>query len=164
MKRSVFFLSIIFAGACVFSQTKDAYDQSADKQEGALDASKFSIHHSLSFGMGTSMGSSMQSQGLYSTMLTYSFSQPVTLNLNFGFPLFSSFSPYQNLTQQNLTSAQYFRNMPIDVSLSWKPSANMLFQLNVVRNPQYDYFSGMSYPFFYRSMFDRSLESSSKGN
>src|SRR5512141_950562 len=86
----------------LFSQTKDAYEQSGDKSNagGLLDPQKLSIHHSLSFGMGTSSMSSMQSQGLYSTMLTYQFSQPVTLHLNFGFPLFSSFSPYQNLTQQ----------------------------------------------------------------
>ena len=162
MYRYLIFI-VLLLNAAVFSQTKDAFDQGGGGNGGLFDASKFSIHHSLNFGMGTSMGSSLQSQGLYATMLTYQFSRPLTLNLNFGFPLFSSFSPYQNLNQHNVASTEYFKNMPIDISLSWKPTSNLFFQLNVVRNPQYDYFSGMSYPFYYRSMFDRSLEPLNNG-
>jgi hypothetical protein len=144
MYRYLIFI-VLLLNAAVFSQTKDAFDQGGGGNGGLFD------------------GSSLQSQGLYATMLTYQFSRPLTLNLNFGFPLFSSFSPYQNLNQHNVASTEYFKNMPIDVSLSWKPTSNLFFQLNVVRNPQYDYFSGMSYPFYYRSMFDRSLEPLNNG-
>ena len=160
MSKKYIFLVTLVSAFGVFAQTKDAFNTSDEQKGGLLDPTRLSIHHSLSFGMGTSPGSSMQSQGIYSTMLSYQFSRPLTLNLNFGFPLYSTFSPYQNFNQQNLTSAEYFKNMPIDVSLSWKPTANLFFQLNVVRNPQYDYFSGMAYPMYYRSMFARSLETS----
>ncbi len=149
------FLVVFSASVCVFSQTKEAYNQTQDSLKGGIfDASRFSIRHTLSFGMGTAAGSSMQSQGLYSTLLTYQFSQPLTLRANFGFPLFSTFSPFSTPNQKNLSSMDYFRNMPIDVSLSWKPTQNLYFQLNVVRNPQYDYFSGMMYPFYTRSMLE----------
>jgi hypothetical protein len=87
---------------------------------------------------------------MYNTMLAYQFALPVTVTLNFGLPIYSSFSPAQNLTASNLTSAEYFKNMPIDLSLSWKPLNNLFFQLNVVRNPQYDYFSEMYPPFYYQ--------------
>jgi hypothetical protein len=100
--------------------------------------------------MGTSIGSPLQSQSVYNTMLTYQFSQPVTLNLNFGLPIYSTFSTAQNLTEKNITSLEYFKSMPIDVSLSWKPSNNLFFQINVVRNPQYDLFSGPYSPFYYQ--------------
>ena len=144
---SVLLIALV-AGLC--AQSKDAYDQTDGKKGGLLDPAKFSIHHSLNFGMGAGMGSSMQSQGLYATLLTYQFSQPLTLTMNFGFPLYSTFSPYQNLNQQNLTSTQYFKNMPLDFSMLWKPSNNLLFQLNVVRNPQFYDFSGMNSPFYYQ--------------
>jgi hypothetical protein len=138
---------MIIAGMCVFSQTKESYNQEEAKG-GLLDPSRFSVQHSLSFGMGGASGMSMQSQGLYSTLLTYKFSQPVTLHLNFGFPLYSTFSPAGNLNRDNLTSLEYFRNMPLEASLSWQPSSNLYLQLNIVRNPQYDYYSGMAYPFY----------------
>ena len=145
--KKIIFFSLI-SSFCVFSQTKDAYDQEGAKG-GLLDPSRLSVQHSLSFGMGTASGMSMQSQGLYSTLLTYKFSQPVTLHLNFGFPLFSTFSPYGNLNQQNLTSMEYFRNMPLQASLAWQPTSNLSLQLNIVKNPQqFDYFSGMASPFY----------------
>jgi hypothetical protein len=143
---------LFFAAACVFSQTKDSYNQETPKG-GLLDPSRIKINHSLSFGMGAAQGMSMQSQGMYSTLLTYQFSRPVTLHLNFGLPLFSTFSPYGNLNQQNISSMAYFKNMPIDVSLSWKPAENLFLQLNVVRNPQYDYYSGYANPFYSRHLF-----------
>jgi hypothetical protein len=142
---------LLIASVCVFSQTKESYDGTL--KGGLLDPSRLKINHSLSFGMGTASGASMQSQGLYSTLLTYQFSQPVTLHLNFGFPLYSTFSPYGNLNQQNLTSMEYFKNMPLDVSLAWKPTSHLFLQLNVVRNPQYDYFSGATNPFYSRHFF-----------
>jgi len=146
---SVLLIALV-AGLC--AQSKDAYDQTDGKKGGLLDPAKFSIHHSLNFGMGAGMGSSMQSQGLYATLLTYQFSQPLTLTMNFGFPLYSTFSPYQNLNQQNLTSTQYFKNMPLDVSLAWKPTENLFFQVNVARNQHYDFYSDMGYPMYYRPM------------
>jgi hypothetical protein len=143
---------LLMAAVCIVAQTKDSYNQE-DAKGGLLDPSRLSIHHSLSFGMGAAPGMSMQSQGLYSTLLTYQFSQPVTLHLNFGFPLYSTFSPYGNLNQKNVASMEYFKNMPLDLSLSWKPSSNLFLQLNIVRNPQYDCFSGMSYPFYSRHFY-----------
>jgi hypothetical protein len=145
------FIAILCAG-CAFAQTKDSYNStdSAGQKGGLIDLSRFSVHHSLNFGMGTSIGSPLQSQSVYNTMLTYQFSQPVTLNLNFGLPIYSTFSTAQNLTEKNITSLEYFKSMPIDVSLSWKPSNNLFFQINVVRNPQYDLFSGPYSPFYYQ--------------
>jgi hypothetical protein len=144
-------LIVIFALGSVFPQDKDSYNSSdsSGHKGGLIDLSKLSVHHSLNFGMGTSIGSPLQSQSVYNTMLTYQFSQPVTLNLNFGLPIYSTFSSAQNLTSKNISSAEYFKSMPIDVSLSWKPLNNLFFQLNVVRNPQWDMFSGPYSPFYY---------------
>ena len=147
---------LLIPAICIFSQTKDSYKQDSAKG-GLFDPSRLKIHHSLSFGMGAASGMSMQSQGLYSTLLTYQFSQPVTLHLNFGFPLYSTFAPYGNLNQKNLTSMEYFKNMPLDVSLSWKQASNLLLQINVVRNPQYDYFTGTGYPFYSRHLYPYSF-------
>ena len=152
MIKKMMTLLLCIANICIFSQTKDSYNQD-DAKKGLLDPSRLKVNHSLSFGMGSGSGMSMQSQGLYSTLLTYQFSRPVTLHLNFGFPLYSTFSTYGNLNQKNLTSLEYFKNMPLDVSLSWKPSSNLLLQLNVVRNPQYDYFSGRAYPLYSRHFY-----------
>jgi hypothetical protein len=140
-------LPILFAAVGAFSQTKESFNQEGTKA-GLLDPSRLSIQHNLSFGLGGSSAMNMQSQGLYSTLLTYKFSQPVTLHLNFGFPLYSTFSPYGNLNQQNVTSLAYFKNMPIDATISWQPTNNVSLHLNVVRNPQYDYFPGMAYPVY----------------
>jgi hypothetical protein len=144
--RAILFFQLI-AVVCAFSQTKESFNQEGTKV-GLLDPSRFSIQHSLSFGMGTASGMSMQSQGLYSTLMTYKFSQPVTLHLNFGLPLYSTFSPSSNLNRENLTSLAYFKDMPIEASLSWQPTSNLFLQLNIVRNPQYDYYSGTPYPFY----------------
>ena len=145
-------LIIFLVVACSFAQTKDSYNStdSGGQKGGLIDLSRLSMRHSLNFGMGTSIGSPLQSQSIYNTMLTYQFSQPVTLNLNFGLPIYSTFSSAQNLTEKNITSLEYFKSMPIDVSLSWKPSNNLFFQINVVRNPQYDLFSGPYSPFYYQ--------------
>jgi hypothetical protein len=152
IKRS--FYGIFIIAAIAFGQDAQSYKSTGDSLKGGfLDPSRFSIHHSMSMGMASSSGSSLQSQGLYSTMLTYKFSQPVTLNLNFGFPLFSTFSSAQNLTARNITSAEYFKNMPLDVSLAWKPTENMSFLLNVSRMPE-NYYSNYYSPFYY-SPFDR---------
>jgi hypothetical protein len=156
MKRMCAYL--LCAAAITVGQDAQSYKSTGDSLKGGfLDPSRFSIHHSMSMGMASFSGSSLQSQGLYSTMLTYKFSQPVTLNFNFGFPLFSTFSPAQNLTASNLASAEYFRNMPLDVSLAWQPTRNMSFLLSVTRMPE-NYYSGYYSPYyspFYYSPFDR---------
>lgn len=111
-------IGILFAAALVFGQNEQSYKSTNDSVGGGfLDPSRFSIHHSLSFGMGAAGGSSLQSQSLYSTMLTYRFSQPVTLNLNFGFPLFSTFSSTQNLTAQNIRSGIFQKHAHRRVAL-----------------------------------------------
>jgi len=147
IKKSV--VGLLFCSALAFGQDARSYNSSGDSLKGGfLDPSRFSIHNSMSFGMASASGSSLQSQGLYSTMLTYKFSQPLTLNLNFGFPLFSTFSAGQNLNAQNITSAEYFRNMPVDVSLAWKATDNMFFLLSFQHVPE-SYSSDYNSPFYY---------------
>jgi hypothetical protein len=142
-------LVVVCCGALAWGQDAQSYKSTGDSLKGGfLDPSRFSIHNCMSFGMATASGSSLQSQGLYSTMLTYKFSQPLTLNLNFGFPLFSTFSAGQNLNAQNIVSAEYFRNMPIDFSLAWKASDNMSFMLSFQRVPE-SYYSDYNSPFYY---------------
>jgi hypothetical protein len=143
-------ICVLCVAALALGQNAQSYKSTGDSLKGGLlDPSRFSLHHSLSMGMASSTGSSLQSQGLYSTMLTYKFSQPLTLNLNFGFPLFSTFSPGQNLSAQNLKSADYFKNMPLEASLSWKPTDNMYFQLSFIRAPGNYYYDSYYSPFFY---------------
>jgi len=156
-------LIILVALIGAFAQDKNSYNSSdsSGQKGGLIDLSKLSVHHSLNFGMGTSFGSPLQSQSIFNTMLTYQFNQPITLNLNFGLPIYSTFSSAQNLTDKNLSSAEYFKSMPIDVSLSWKPSNNLFFQINVVRNPQYDLFSGPYSPFYYQQNPPHADQSSS---
>jgi hypothetical protein len=130
-------------------QDVQAYKNGPDSLNGGfLDPSRFSVHNAVSFGMASGSGTSLQSQGLYSTMLTYKFFQPITLNLKFGLPLFSTFAAGQNLNAQNLSSAQYFRNMPIDLTLAWKATDNMSFMLNIEHAPQ-GYYSDFNSPLFY---------------
>jgi hypothetical protein len=142
----------------VFAQTKNAYNMN-DSGGGLFNTSRLSVNQSIGFDMGTSTGSGLQSQGMYSTMLSYRFSRPLTLKANFGLPIYSTFSPYQNLNQQNITSTEYFKNMPVEASLLWKPSANLGFQITMSRN-NYGYFSG--YPWYSRSMFDNFTVSSNE--
>jgi hypothetical protein len=144
------FFCVLCAAVLALGQNAQSYKSTGDSLKGGLlDPSRFSINHSLSMGMASASGSSLQSQGLYSTLLTYKFSQPLTLNLNFGFPLFSTFSTSQNLSAQNLKSADYFKNMPIEASLSWKPADNLFFQLSFVRAPANYYYDSYYSPFYY---------------
>jgi hypothetical protein len=148
MRSAVAVIVLLFT-CLAFGQDAQAYTSTGDSIKGGLlDRSRFSIHNSLSFGMGAASGYSLQSQGLYSTMLTYKVSEPITLNLNFGFPLFSSFNATQNLNSQNITSAEYFKNMPLAASLSWKPTDNMFFLLSFERMPG-GYYSDFSSPLYY---------------
>jgi hypothetical protein len=148
MKTTVAVIALCLVSLAL-GQDADSYKSTGDSLKGGwLDPSRFSFHNSVSFGMASASGSSLQSQGLYSTMLTYKFSQPITLNLNFGLPLFSTFAAGQNLSSQNLTSMEYFRNMPIDVSLAWKATDNMFFLLSFERAPA-GYYSDFNSPLYY---------------
>jgi hypothetical protein len=148
MRTVIFVSGILLAATIGFGQTKDAYDQgdgSSKSIKGLLDPSRLTVSHSMSFGMASGGGSSsMQSQSFYSTMMQYKLTAPVTLNLNFAMPIHSSYSRYQNLTSQNLQSFDYFRTMPFDVSLSWKPSERFQFNLSIVNYPD-NYGNGYGY-------------------
>jgi hypothetical protein len=141
-KKAVFFSAIIIFAVQCFAQSAADYSSSgSDSSKGGLiDLKRLTVHNSISYGMASfGNGSPLQSQGLYTTMMTYRFSQPVTLNLNFGFPLMSTFSQAQNLNAQNIQSLEYFKSMPIDMSLTWQPKPNLLFNLSIVRNSGYGY-------------------------
>lgn len=134
----------------IFAQTKDAYNGNESKSGGFLDPSHFSINHSISFGAAsTDLGfSSVKSQSLYTTMLQYKFNAPVTLNLDFGLPIFSTFSSTQNLTTQNIKSLDYFKSMPFDFSLSWQPLQNCYLQFRVCKYTE-DPLTSQYYPYSY---------------
>jgi len=132
-------LCIMTLSCVLFAQTKTAYVGSDSGGSGLFDTTRLSIHTRVSFDIvgGNRMGT--QSQGLYSTMMTYRFNAPLLLNLDVGFPLFSTFFPAQNLSMSSISPSDYLKNMPIDVSLVWRPSEHLLFQVDVVQNPGYDF-------------------------
>jgi hypothetical protein len=141
MREKIFFLVVLSAGI-VFAQSEDAYTTKDDQKNGSLfDPSRFSIHHSLSFGaMSGTNAAGLKSQSMYATMMQYQFTAPVTLNLNFGLPIYSTFSSAQNLTPNNLQSLDYFKNMPFEMSLNWQPTRNTLLQFSIVK-PGQDFMS-----------------------
>ncbi len=145
MKKSHLLLLCILT--CAFGQSKDDYGTSeSQSRTGFLDPSKISINHSLSFGMSSYSGTpGLQSQGLYATMMQYKFSAPVTLNLNFGLPIFSTYSSAQNLTTSNLQSMDYFKSIPFDFSLKWKPSENTMLKFSFSREMIGSYYSDQYY-------------------
>jgi hypothetical protein len=140
MKYILCLTGIMLSISLVSAQTKADYDVGSDstKSKGLLDPSRLSVSHSMSFGALSGGGSSsIQSQSFYSTMFQYKFAAPVTINLNFSLPIHSTMSPYQNLTSQNMQSLNYFKSIPFDVSLSWKPSDRFQFNFSVVNYPAY---------------------------
>jgi hypothetical protein len=143
----IFCSAIALFSAMAISQTADAYadnQTTANAVKGLLDPSRFSIHHALSFGMASgSDDKSVKSQSVYTSMLQYKFAEPLTLNLNFSMPLYSSFNSAQNLTSENINSMAYFQNMPFDASLTWKPTNNLMMHFSVMRDPQSLYSSFM---------------------
>jgi hypothetical protein len=155
MKKILFLIVINCIAGNIFAQSKNDYStgtESKPSKSGLFDPSKFTIHNSVSFGMASNSGvSNIKSQGLYTTMMQYKFNAPVTLNLNFGLPIFSTASSAQNLNRSNIQSMEYFKSMPFDVSLSWKPLDNMLLQLNVHRSTGNQYF--FNDPFYHRDNF-----------
>jgi hypothetical protein len=142
IKKMAFFAAVVLCVANSHGQSSADYKStgSDSSKGGIIDLKKLTVNHSVSYGM-ASFGSNspLMSQGLYTTMLTYRFSQPVTLNLNFGFPLMSTYSPAQNLNAGNIQSLAYFRSMPIDMSLTWQPKPNLLFNLNIMHNSGFGY-------------------------
>ncbi|MDO5577338.1 MAG: hypothetical protein Q4F84_09685, partial [Fibrobacter sp.] len=127
----------------VFSQSEQAYESDENNNGGIFDPSHFSMQHGLSFGMASSGNlSNAKSQSLYTSMMQYKFNAPVTLNLNFGLPIHSTFSSAQNLSSANLKSMDYFKDIPFDVSVTWQPTDRMLFHFGVSRyTPSSYYFS-----------------------
>ncbi len=111
-----------------------------------LDPSRFSINHAVSFGMSASQGQSVASQSVYSTMMEYRFSKPLTLNLNFDMPIHSSYGSSFTETGNSGISAmqqspsEYLSSMPFDVSLTWQPRDNLFMHFSVSqRNASYGY-------------------------
>ena len=156
MKLSYACVGVALAVSLLIAQTKDAFDNGGDKtaDKGLLDPSRLSVSHSMSFGMLSGGGySSLQSQSFYSNMMQYKFTAPVTLNLNFSLPIYSTFSPYQNLTSQNMQSLNYFKSVPFDVSLCWKPSDNFQMNFSVANYPTYGMYGDQLMPT--RSLFFR---------
>ena len=134
---------------CVFytagsAQTTAAYDNTNSTEgKGLFDKSRFQVNHLLSFGMSTASSiTDLKSQGLYTTMIAYQISKPLTLDLNFSLPIFSSYNSSQNLNINTIQSLEYFKNMPFDATLTWQPKENFAMQLSVIRNvatyPYYD--------------------------
>ena len=153
MKRVI--VAIILATAMSASaQSESAYgaggsggSASGDttKYAGLLDPSRVKVNHAMSFMAGGSQMSNVKSQSLYSTMVQYQFNAPVVLSLNFDMPIHSTFNQYNNLTQDNLQSMDYFRNMPIDASISWFPTQNFMMRLSVIKMPEAGYYYNSMY-------------------
>ena len=136
--NKIFYLYGLMLSLLVFpvgGQTIDAFEQpSQTGKMGLLDPSRFNIGHSVSFGMSSSPNlSGLKSQSLYSTMMTYKFSKPITLDLNFSLPIHSTYSSSGNLTPDNVESLDYFKSIPIDATLSWQPSENFSMRLSIAR-------------------------------
>jgi hypothetical protein len=132
--------------APLFAQSVDAYDLGGsysgggDSSVGLLDPSRLKVSHAMSFMAGGSRFADVKSQSVYSTMLQYKFNAPVVMSLNFNMPIHSTFNPYNNLTTDNLSSLDYFRNMPIDASIAWMPTQNMMFRVSLIKQPDAGYF------------------------
>lgn len=152
-------LIIVTLSYFVIGQTIDAFEDETEKEKtvkSLLDPSKFLINHSVSFGMSSSsQWSGLKSQSLYTTMMTYKVSEPVTLNLNFSLPIHSSFSSSMNLNHENIESLEYFKSMPFDASVIWSPSENLHMKFTIGRSPSapslfspFHYQSIAGYPFF----------------
>ncbi len=152
--RTLVLVGLLVAAAV--AQTEQAYEQDeAEESRSLLDPSRFTVHHSLSFGMSSSSNSSLKSQSLYTTMIQYRFAKPVTLNLNFGLPIHSTYSSGRNLNWDNIESLDYFKSMPFDVALSWQPREDMLFRLSVSKHSVEDYQSRfLRSPYFYDVLSD----------
>jgi hypothetical protein len=156
-----YLVTVLCVCVCVAAsaQSKDDYstggqsqsNQQSNAVKSFLDPSRFTIHNGLSFGMISGSSSNIKSQSLYTTMMQYQFAAPVTVNLNFGLPIYSTLSSAQNLNKDNLQSLEYFKNMPWDVSLTWNPLKNMALRFSMVHqnySPFQDYLMEPQYDLF----------------
>lgn len=145
MKKMKIYLIIVLCILCLVnvavSQSTDAYTKTEkEEKKGFFDPSKLSVQHSLSFGASSSSQfSGLKSQSLYSTMLTYQFSSPLTLNFNFSLPIHSTYSSAYNLNTDNLQSMEYFKNIPFDATLLWQPSEKFAMQISISKGYGYYY-------------------------
>lgn len=139
----------------IMSQTAAAYDDGEnDKKLKLFDRERLTVNHSLSFGMSSSSATDgLMSQSLYTTMLKYQFSKPVTVKLNFGLPIHNTYDTQTSFNVDNIESADYFRNIPFDASITWQPSERFQMHISVMRDPT----NGPSMfreGYFRRSFFD----------
>lgn len=148
-------LLILVTTATVFSQTAAAYDDGdSDKKLKLFDKERLNVNHSLSFGMSSSDATNgLMSQSLYTTMLKYQFSKPVTVKLNFGLPIHNTFDSQTSLNSENIKSADYFRNIPFDASITWQPTERLQMHISVMRDPTYGP-SMFRDGYYHRSIFD----------
>ncbi|MCL2220291.1 MAG: hypothetical protein FWC23_09190 [Chitinispirillia bacterium] len=146
---------VLTAAVSLFAQSEGAYDIGSSGSSpagdgpaysGLLDPARFQVNHSMSFMAGGTRVADVKSQSVYSTMMHYRFNAPVVLSLNFDMPIHSTFNRYGNFTSDNLQSLDYFRNMPIDASITWMPSDNFMLRVSVIKQPESAYF----YNGFYR--------------
>lgn len=135
MKKLILVMALSIFSPYAVAQTADDYGDN-HQTASLLDPSRLTVQNSVSFGAAGSGSSSLKSQSLYSTMMQYQFSSPVTMNLNFSLPLHSTFSPSQNMTSENMQSLEYFKSMPWDVSLTWRPLQSMQMKLSVVHQTE----------------------------
>ncbi|MDR2693452.1 MAG: hypothetical protein LBB74_04460 [Chitinispirillales bacterium] len=152
-------LALVLTAAPLFAQSVDAYDigssyfSGGDSSTGLLDPSRLKVSHAMSFMAGGSDVADVKSQSVYSTMIQYKFNAPVVMSLNFNMPIHSTFNRYNNFTTDNLSSLDYFRNMPIDASIAWMPTQNLMLRVSVIKQPEAGYFyNGLYAPdrWFYR--------------
>lgn len=148
MKRiALIFGSMLLVAGLSAAQTVDAYEDGASEEKvGLLDPSRFTLNHAMSFGMSSSSASNgLKHQSLYSTMLQYQFSEPITVNVNFSLPIHSTYNSAHNLSSENMESTEYLRNIPFDASILWQPNNNFMMKLSVVRNTGAE--ESMDHPF-----------------
>lgn len=164
-KANLIIFHLFILGITVFclGQTIESFESTdSETKKGLFDPSRFSINHSVSFGMSSSTQTKgLKSQSLYSSMMTYKFSQPLTLNLNFSLPIHSTYSPEFNLNQRNIESLEYFKSLPFDASIHWQPSENFSMSFSISRNV-YDYSYINPYSLFYGQPFMRPQPSKEK--
>ena len=148
--------TVVILSTLSLAQTKSAFDGKNGNDSASVTPKKLSVNHSVTFGMTTTSfsKSDLKSQGLYSTMLTYKLSPPITLKLDFGLPIYSTFNDKANPTPSNFQSLDYFKNMPVAASILWKPSDNMLMNISIVKGSSDYYYQ----PQFFENTFNRGFK------
>lgn len=118
------------------AQTEAAYHETKDEKQSKLfNKDRLTVNHALSFGMSSSSNTSgLMSQSLYATMLKYQFSKPVTVEVSFGLPIHNTYDPLASLNSDNIQSADYFRNIPFDASITWQPTERFMMNFSIIRD------------------------------